>query len=197
MAADGGRRLTLSPIGFDIVLALSQAPGGLRLADIAHVIGSPVSSVQTALRILVANQIVRREALEPPRYRLAPDHPAREELVSLATVLPEPAHAIGVILRASPVVTFAAVDAIGFLGVTQDRPADEAAAAALDRGLTAIAASRPETPTVMRMTESELERLVRVAVGLGDRIGKALPLKGRAPGAVRETDDHRRRWAAG
>ena len=34
--APPGRRLTLSPIGFDIILALSQAPGGLRLAELAH-----------------------------------------------------------------------------------------------------------------------------------------------------------------
>jgi hypothetical protein len=189
----GGRRLTLSPIGFDIILALCQAPAGLRLADLAHVIGSPVSSVQTSLRILVANQLVRREAVEPPRYRLSPEHPAAEELVSLASVLPEPAHAIGVVLRANPVVTFAAVDALGFLCVTQDQPLDADAATALDRQLELVSNARPETPSVMRMTASELDRLVRVAVGLAERLRKALPLKGRPPGQGHAAADDRRR----
>jgi hypothetical protein len=197
MAAGGGRRLTLSPIGFDIVLALSQTPGGLRLADLAHVIGSPVSSVQTALRILVANQLVRREALEPPRYRLDPEHPARDELVSLSTVLPDASHAIGVVLRANPVVTFAAVDALGFLAVSQEQPSDEVAAEALDRGLALVTGSRPETPAVMRMTDAELERLLRVALGLRERVRNALPLKGRAPGLPAQSREPGRSKAAG
>jgi hypothetical protein len=175
-----GRRLTLSPIGFDIVLSLSQAPDGMRLADLAHVMGSPVSSVQTALRVLVSNELVRRDQVEPPRYRLTPDHPAREELASLATVLPEPAHAIGVILRANPIVTYAAVDSQGFIVAERDE-APEASLAALDRHLGLIAESRPETPGVMRATETELDRLMRVAVGLAGRAAKALTIKGRPP----------------
>ena len=175
------RRLTLSPIGFDIVLALSQTPAGLRLADLAHVIGSPVSSVQTALRILVANQIVTRQAIEPPRYRLDEEHPAREELVSLSAVLPEPAHAIGVVLRANPVVGYAAVDTLGFIASEVARSTDEVARAALDHVLSHIATSRPEAPVVMRMTDTELERLIKVAMGLKARARRATTIKGHAP----------------
>src|SRR2546423_1359323 len=101
----GGRRLTLSPLGFDIVLALSQAPEGLRLADIGRIIGSPVSSVQTALRVLIANHLVERAEVVPPRYGLSIEHPARDELASLATVLPDPAHAIRVIATSGPCAT--------------------------------------------------------------------------------------------
>jgi hypothetical protein len=179
-----GRRLTLSPIGFDIVLSLSQVPDGLRLADLAHVMGSPVSSVQTALRVLVANELVRREPVEPPRYLLAPDHPARDELASLATVLPEPGHAIGVILRANPVVTFAAVDSLGFIVAERDEPAG-APREALDRHLELIAGSRAHTPAVMRASETELGRLLRVAVGFAGRAAKAHTIKGRPPVAAR------------
>jgi hypothetical protein len=182
------RRLTLSPIGFDIVLALSQTPAGLRLADLAHVIGSPVSSVQTALRILVANQIVTRQAVEPPRYRLDEEHPAREELVSLAAVLPEPAHAIGVVLRANPTVGYAAVDALGFIASEVARSTDEVARAALDHVLLHIATSRPEAPAVMRMTDAELERLIKVAVGLRARAQRATTIKGRSPAPGNEPD---------
>ncbi len=175
-----GRRLNLSPIGFDIVLSLSQTPDGLRLADLAHVMGSPVSSVQTALRVLVANHLVYREEVDPPLYRLTPDHPARDELASLATVLPEPAHAIGVILRANPVVTYAAVDGMGFIVAERDGAAT-ATREALDRHLGLVAGSRSETPAVMRASEAELDRLMRVAVGLKSRATRALTIKGRPP----------------
>lgn len=193
-----GRRLTLSPIGFDIVLALGQAPDGLRLADLAHVIGSPVSSVQTALRILVANEIVRREAVEPPRYRLSPAHPARDELVSLATVLPDASHAIAITLRANPLVVWAAVDSLGFIASERDADASPAAGELLDRHLGMIAAARTDAPQVMRMSETELNRLVKVAVGLAARARKALTIKGRAPVLQRVPGaDERARRAAG
>ena len=179
----GGRRLTLSPIGFDIVLALTQAPQGLRLADIGRIIGSPVSSVQTALRVLIANRLVERGDVDPPRYTLASEHPAREELASLATVLPDPAHAIGIILRANPAVCYAAVDSLGFV-VGECRDPDHAAVAALDRHIDLVNSARADAPSMMRMTDDELGRLTRVAVGLRHRVRQALTIKGRPPAAA-------------
>jgi IclR-like helix-turn-helix domain-containing protein len=189
MSADG-RRLTLSPLGFDIVLALSQAPEGLRLADIGRIIGSPVSSVQTALRVLIANQLVERAEVVPPRYGLSSEHPAREELASLATVLPEPAHAIGIILRANPAVRYAAVDSIGFL-VAERRDPDSAAVEALDRHLALVADARSDAPALMRMTDEELGRLARVAMGLRARVRQALTIKGRPPTGLQPGDPGR------
>lgn len=180
-----GRRLTLSPIGFDIVLALSQAPEGLRLADIAHVIGSPTSSAQTALRILVANDIAQRLAKDPPRYRLAPGHPARAELISLAAVLPEAPHAIGVILRANPAVAYAAVDADGFLATLRTDAATDAIEL-LDRQLEMIGGARIDTPEVVRTPEDEFARHLRVAVGLRARARRAVTIKGTPPAGARE-----------
>jgi hypothetical protein len=176
----GGRRLTLSPLGFDIVLALSQAPEGLRLADIGRIIGSPVSSVQTALRVLIANRLVERADVDPPRYGLSSEHPARAELASLATVLPDPAHAIGISLRANPAVRYAAVDSIGFL-VAEKRDSDSAAVDALDRHLALVADARSDAPSLMRMTDDELGRLAKVAMGLRSRVRQALTIKGRPP----------------
>jgi hypothetical protein len=181
-----GRRLTLSPIGFDIVLALSQALDGLRLADIAHVISSPISSAQTALRILVANDIAQRLAKDPPRYRLAPSHPARAELISLAAVLPEAPHAIGVVLRANEAIGYAAVDADGFLAsVRTEAPADSLEV--LDRQLGMISAARADAPEVVRIREDELERHLRVAVGLRARVRRAVTIKGAPPAGTRGT----------
>jgi hypothetical protein len=178
--AASGRRLTLSPIGFDVVLALSQTPDGMRLAEIAHVIGSPMSSTQTALRILVANDIARRVGHDPPRYRLAADHPARTELTSLAAVLPDAPHAIGIVLRANPAVSYAAVDASGFLA-SQKPAASPPAVEALDRQLGLIAGARPNTPDVIRISDDEFERHVRVAVGLRSRARRAVTIKGQPP----------------
>jgi hypothetical protein len=181
-----GRRLTLSPIGFDIVLALSQTPDGIRLADIAHVIGSPISSAQTALRILVANDIAQRLAKDPPRYRLAPGHPAHDELISLAAVLPEAPHAIGVVLRANQAIAYAGVDADGFVAsLRTDAPV--AALEALDRQLTMVSGARPNAPEVVRIAEDELERHLRVAIGLRARVRRAVTIKGVPPAGARDT----------
>jgi hypothetical protein len=179
-----GRRLTLSPIAFDVILALSQAPGGLRLAEISHVIGSPVSSVQTSLRVLISNDVVRREGADPPRYFLANDHPARTALASTATVIPEAAHAIALILRANPAVSWAAVDSAGFLaGLAPDSPS--AAHTALEQHLEMISSARPDSPDVERMPMPELDRLVRIALELRARARRALTIKGLPPIAAR------------
>src|SRR5829696_6919119 len=181
------RRLTLSPIGFDVILALSQTPDGLRLAELAHVIGSPVSSVQTSLRVLIAHALVRRESIEPPRYRVAAEHPAQSALIGTATVIGDAAHAIGVILRANPTVAYAAVDAAGFLvGEAPDPPTE--ARLALDRQLAMIADARPDGPRMDRMPMAEMERLVRVALELRARVRRAVTIKGRPPTAARGTD---------
>jgi hypothetical protein len=146
-----------------------------------------VSSVQTALRVLIANRLVERAEVVPPRYGLSSEHPAREELASLATVLPEPAHAIGIILRANPAVRYAAVDSIGFL-VAERRDSDSAAVQALDRHLALVADARSDAPALMRMTDEELGRLARVAMGLRSRVRQALTIKGRPPTGLQAPD---------
>jgi hypothetical protein len=184
--APAGRRLTLSPIGFDVLLAISQVPGGLRLAEISHVIGSPVSSVQTSLKVLVSHGIVQREGDEPPRYRVAADHPASASLVATATVISDAAHAIGVIVRANPAVAWAAVDAGGFVvGIADQPPAGSLET--LDQQLAMIGESRPDGPPVERLPMAELDRLVRVALELRARVRRAVTIKGRTPVVDRAT----------
>jgi hypothetical protein len=187
-----GRRLSISPIGFDCVLALSQAGGGLRLAELAHTIGSPVSSVQTALRILLANGLVVRIEDDPPRYLLSRTHPAANELAALATVLPEPERAMGILLRANPAVAYAGVDGAGFIVALDD--ANAAATAALDRHLGLVAGARPSTPSVLRMSAAEFRRMLRVSIGVRARVRDAIALRGSANG---ERADRPVRRAAG
>jgi hypothetical protein len=178
--AGSGRRLSISPIGFDCVLALSQAGVGLRLAELAHAIGSPVSSVQTVLRILLANGLVVRIEDDPPRYLLSGTHPAVNELAALATVLAEPERAMGIVLRANPAVTYAGVDGAGFIVAVDE--ANPAATAALERHLGLVAAARPTTPSVLRMSAPEFRRMLRVSIGVRARVGDAIALRGSPTG---------------
>lgn len=171
-----GRRLALTPIGLDIVAALAHDPDGLRLTPLAAAIGAPVSSVQAALRILMANALVTRDAGVPPNYALA-DHPAREALVNLAVVLPEPVHALGLVLRASRAVAYATVDREGF-HAGLDPQAPPAARERLMASLAAITAARSDAVPVHATDLADLIRLASVSVGLRARLTSAATLKG-------------------
>ncbi len=174
------RRLTLTPIAFDILLALDQSRNTIRLADLANLIGSPVSSVQASLRILMANDIVERIAGDPPVYRLRHDHPAAAALVNVASVLPEPEHVIGIALRANPAVAFATIDGDGFVyALLDDASRDDLGA--LGRLLETVRAARTDGPRCVQLGAAELGRLARVDVGLWRRISDAVRLKGRLP----------------
>lgn len=178
------RRLTLTPIGFDIVLALAQVPDGMRLSALAAAIGSPVSSVQAALRILLANGLAERVGDAPPHYRLADRHPAHAHLVDLAVVLPDADHALAVILRASPAIEVAVVDAAGFIASVRDdaRPEDRER---LRRMLDQVAGARRDTPPIELDEHESLTRLLGVSLGLRARMREAITLKGRIPRTVR------------
>jgi hypothetical protein len=104
--------------------------------------------------------------------------------VSLAAILPDPPHAIGLILRANPAVTYAAVDGNGFIA-SQRRRANKASLGALETALGTVASARTNAPEVVRVAEDELERHVRVAVGLRSRASRAVTIKGHPPGAAR------------
>jgi hypothetical protein len=184
-AAGQARRLTLTPISFDIVAALGQLPDGLRLSPLALAIGSPVSSVQAALRILVSTGLAERVDAAPPHYRLDRANPAHGFLLGLSMVQPDPAHVVAILLRANPAITFAAVDAGGFVaGVVGGTAGDEETDRdRLTGALETIRASRDDVPPVELMDQDELARHLAVSVGLRGRIRDAIVLKGRVPKA--------------
>lgn len=76
-------RALLSQHAAAALVALSAARRGLRLSDVADLIGAPLSSAQRTVQALEAGGLVLRDREERPRYRLAPDVP-REALVQLA-----------------------------------------------------------------------------------------------------------------
>ena len=180
-----GRRLALTPIGLDVVAALAHDPDGLRLTPLAAAIGSPVSSIQAALRILMANELVVRDTGQPPLYALAA-HPAREALIDLAVLLPEAVHSLGLILRSSRAVVLAIVDREGF-HAGLDPAAPTAARERLMTSLAAIADGRADAPTVHVSELAELMRMASISVGFRARLVSAVPLKGQFdPGASRD-----------
>lgn len=171
-----GRRLALTPIGLDVVAALAHDPLGMRLTPLAVAIGSPVSSVQAALRILLANKLVDRDHQTPPLYALA-THPAREALVQLSLLLPEAAHVLGVVLRASDAVAVAVADRDGFCAWLEPG-ADDLMRGRLEGSLAMIARARPDAPPVQVADLGEWQRLASVSVGTRARLHAAVVLKG-------------------
>lgn len=171
-----GRRLALTPIGLDVVAALAHDPDGMRLTPLAVAIGSPVSSVQAALRILLANGLVIKDRQTPPLYALAP-HPARDPLVQLSLLLPEATHVLGVVLRASGAVAVAVVDRDGFAaGLDPDANVD--LRRRLEESLALIAVARPDAPPVQIADLGEWQRIASVSVGTRARLQAAVVLKG-------------------
>lgn len=185
----GLRRLALTPQAIDVTIALTQVPRGVRLAHLADILSSPVSSAQAGLRALMANRLATRGASAPPLYFLSA-HPARAALETFALVLPEPAHALAIVLRASPAVAYAAADRSGFIAGL-DPDAGPAARQRLDAAVTAIRAARTETPPVTMLPREELIRLKPVTIGLRERLDTAVTIKGTlAPPTARPRRRH-------
>jgi len=112
----------------EVMAALEQRAGGLRLTEIAAAISAPVSSSQVALAVLVDDGLVSSESNRPPVYRARPDRQA-----DAAKVLDVASHGVGgerllsAALRANRAVEFAASDDMGLLLVVRwdAEPSDE------------------------------------------------------------------------
>jgi hypothetical protein len=170
------RRLTLTPLGLDVIVALAHDQGGIRLTPLATIIGAPVSSTQAALRILIRHRLVTSVREDGPVYHLA-RHPARDSLVDVAITTTDPAQSIATIVRASAAVAVALVDEQGFV-VGVDPAADAEDRERLLRSLVRIHESRPDAPPVQTNGLDDLARLVRVSVGSRARLNAAVALKG-------------------
>lgn len=58
------------------LVALTERPAGLRLAQLAKLTGAPLSSAQRTIEGLLDEGIVVRDGERRPRYRMAPEAPA-------------------------------------------------------------------------------------------------------------------------
>ena len=166
--------LSLSALSIDLVVALAQRPAGVGAGELARIVDGAPTSVQNALRLLAAHGFVTRGS---SRFALARDHPAAAELVALGLRLPPPDAAIRLVLRASDIVDFAAVDNAGF--VIGTRPGTGTALLdALDDALATIRRDRAESMSVLRFESGELGRILNAAVGLRRRVLEAQIIKG-------------------
>jgi hypothetical protein len=171
-----GRRLTLTPLGLDVIAALAHDRRGIRLTPLATVIGAPVSSTQAALRLLMRHGIVTSVRGDVPIYQLD-GHPARDSLIDVAITTTEPAQALATVLRSSAAVAVALVDEQGFV-VGIDPDALGADHERLSRSLARIQAAHPAAPPVQMTPLDELARLQRVSIGSRARLVRAVVLRG-------------------
>ena len=157
------KRLISSRHALEAVIALDQRPEGLRLADVAAILGTGPSSAQRALELLVSDGLVGRGGAGRRFYRLEAGHPAAPALVALASRgLPVEA-AVDLVCRANQAVEFAGRDEEGYLLVTR-RLADPADEARLGRALAAINADRADARPMTRYAHDEVRDFL-----LGDR----------------------------
>jgi predicted nucleotidyltransferase len=109
-----------SALGIRVLAALGQAPGGLRLSAIADAVEAPLTSVDAAVRRLVAADLVERAA---DRRYLRGEAPQVDLLVRLGYGMREGA-AAG--LRANRLVLYAGRDETGWLLAVRGRHGDPA-----------------------------------------------------------------------
>lgn len=148
-------RLIGSRHALEAVIGLDQRPEGLRLADVAAILGTGPSSAQRALELLVSDRLVARVGR---LYLLEGGHPAARALVALASRGLPIETAVELVCRANPAVEFAGRDEDGYLLVIRRlaEPADEAR---LGRALAEINSDRADASPITRYAHDEVRDL--------------------------------------
>ena len=191
-------KLIASPIAVDLLLALTQRREGARLAELAHAVGAPLTSVQRAIRVLVADGVVERHGRTRPVYGLRAGHPALTVLTDLAYLASPAERAFRVVLRACHAVEFAARDDDGYI-VVEHPLADPRDALALDDALLRLERVGKRVH-VVRLGHHEAIGRARDDTALRSRLARAAILKGGLarsfPGAGGPASRRRRRGAA-
>ncbi len=108
-------RLVASDLALRSLLALSQRPDGLRIAEVANVLEVAFSSAERALEVLDHEGLVERI---DRRYRLV-DSARTREAVRFALAFSDPDQALAVLSRVNPAIEFCGVDADGALVVVR------------------------------------------------------------------------------
>jgi len=131
-------KLISSPTALAVLLALTQRAEGARLAELAKAVAAPLSGVQTAVKLLIADRLIERDQGPRPRYRLRADHPAQHALSELATKYSSETDALDIVFRSNPAVEFAARDRDGFI-VVEGPLASPGDVARLDKAVARVA----------------------------------------------------------
>lgn len=117
-------RIIASRLALRSVVALGQTPDGCRISELAAILDAPFTSVERALRLLAADEVVERRA---KRYQLVSSHRS-DALIQLALSFLEPVELLAAVSGANPAVEFLGHDGTGYLMVTRRfaDPVDEA-----------------------------------------------------------------------
>lgn len=117
-------RLVGSELALRSLVALSQRLAGVRTAELAAILGAPISSCQRAVEVLADDGLVERA---DHRSRLV-DSPRAAEAVRFALSAVPPDGALAALARANPAVEFCGMDGAGVIMVVRRfaEPADEA-----------------------------------------------------------------------
>jgi len=153
--------------------ALESRPEGARLTELSAAIEAPVSSVQTAMDILIADRLVSTSHDRQTRYFLTPEqHGDAAKILDVASKRDADATLIAAALRANPAVEFSARDRAGLLVVTRwdARPSDEVL---LERSLART------TAEVTRIGHDDLRERLYEDDSLRDRAHAAEVISGR------------------
>jgi predicted nucleotidyltransferase len=169
-------RLISSGPALDLVLALTQRREGGRLAELAAAADLPLSTAQTAMRLLVSDRVVAPEGEHRPRYRLRAQHRASDAIVRLAARHAAPLRAHDIVLRANPAIEFAARDRDGYV-VVEHPLADPRDLVALDH-VAGLIGRGSDAARVTRYTHHDLVDRLREDVGPLRRAEAATRLKG-------------------
>lgn len=180
-------KLIASSVALDLLLALTQRRDGARLAELADAVGAALSTVQRAVRLLLADKLVERHGRSRPLYRLRPDGVGLAALIDLAFASSPVERVMRVVLRADRAVEFAARDPGGHI-VVEHPLADPRDALALDTAIERLERAHGKV-VVLRLDHHEAIRRVRDDEALRSRVVRAAILKGNLarsfPGAGR------------
>ncbi len=157
----------------EVLAALEQREGGMRLTEVAEALVAPVSSAQVALGLLVDDGLVSVGSARPPVYRIARDQAGDvAKILDVAGRRPSSERLLAAALRANTAVEFAGRDAEGLLLVTgwDAEPCDEVL---LERMLERLDLA------ILRLSHDDLRDRLLDDASLRERASHSLVIVGR------------------
>lgn len=157
----------------EVLAALEQREGGMRLTEVAEALVAPVSSAQVALGLLVDDGLVSVGSTRPAVYQMARDQAGDvAKILDVAGRRPSSERLLAAALRANTAVEFAGRDAEGLLLVTgwDAEPCDEVL---LERMLERLDLA------ILRLSHDDLRDRLLDDASLRERASHSLVIVGR------------------
>ncbi len=162
-----------------VLAALEARPSGARLTELSTMVEAPLSSVQAALRLLLAGRWISTDRARPVRYLLTSDQRRdAAKLLDVAATRDRDGALVAAALRANRAVEFSARDGAGLLVVTwwDAKPSDEVLLeASLSRVLTDVTRiGHDDLRELLQEDQSPRERAL-AAVAISGSVDRSFP----------------------